>query len=373
MTTDALTPDEPLSESAHEMHGNGQPDQAPVLRNQAGEVVTGDEDVPGPAPAERPLHLARCGECSHAVRYRAFPSGSGFELESPGDESYGIGPHGRPVCPQGHGEMAIADDQLPAADAISQVAAQQQQRARRLPFPSPPFDYESALHAIFKKRHQVAALEERHEDLADRKKKAKEDLDEANLALGKMIEQYEQYERERHDEHERREAMAAAAGAPPDADPLDQVGALVARLAELGVRIPRNTVVALDDQARTELVAWIESGEGALAPDANDRAQWLTERPLALGTAHIAANGHVSESSADGGQTYQACQVCGARLLSVTTGGEEPLDPYPAGTLVGVDCPGAEAAPAEPHRYSPKRSAKAPGKKKPAGKGRGKK
>jgi hypothetical protein len=74
--------------------------------------------------AERPIHLAKCAECAQAVKFQPTASGASFLLvDADPEATFGIGEHGRPMCPDGHGEMEIADDQLkPAAEAFREVA-----------------------------------------------------------------------------------------------------------------------------------------------------------------------------------------------------------------------------------------------------------
>jgi hypothetical protein len=72
---------------------------------------------------ETQTHLARCADCDFSVRYQPSSSGAGFTLLD-SDAALGIGDNGRPVCPEGHGEMELADDRLPAAEAIAHAAEQ---------------------------------------------------------------------------------------------------------------------------------------------------------------------------------------------------------------------------------------------------------
>jgi hypothetical protein len=330
---------------------------------------------------EQPIHLARCVECGHSVSFRPNATGNGFFLVGT-DALYGIGAFGRPVCPDGHGEMEIADDRLPIEQAIAQTAERIDATTQRLPFPSPPFNYEGVLHALCEKRHTIAALEKRVEDRRDLLKKAKDDLDEANTELGKMLDQFERDEQDRLAEIARREA-AAAAGHPEDttlvrcaweqahpderclvcAAPVEAAAAgcgdtardsalhieaverfvhqmrtdgIVDLLSEAArIIIPGTTVSAWSEEDRAAVWAW------ACAPDASPR-------PAILGTAHVAADFTTSEAVP--GDTFQSCRECGARLLSNKTGSDdgESFVAYPAGTLVGVDCPGAN----EPARYA---------------------
>jgi hypothetical protein len=139
-----------------------------------------------PAP-DRTDHLARCASCAFTVRFKPLQSGHGFMLVG-SEESLGIGEDGRPMCPNGHGQMEIADDQLPAAEAFALAQEQlQDQRPPRLPFPAPPFNYEGALHEIFEKQSEITRLEIKFTDADERRKKAKSALDDAREELGKMI------------------------------------------------------------------------------------------------------------------------------------------------------------------------------------------
>lgn len=177
-------------------------------------------EVAGALGAESPtlpIHRVQCGakDCKSGATYRPTASGAGFQvLERYGmsiETTLGAGPHGRPICPvTGHGEMTLADDQLPIEQAINQVneRLEEKKRAPRLPFPAQPFNTKEALHHIYEKRHEVKRLEDRHDDLKNRTKKAKEELDEANEQLGKMIDDYEEREQERNFEIERRQRQA---------------------------------------------------------------------------------------------------------------------------------------------------------------------
>lgn len=335
---------------------------------------------------ERPVHLARCADCGHSVPFRPNSTGTGFVLVGT-EATYGAGDNGRPICPDGHGEMEIADDRLPIEQAIEQAAARIDATTQRLPFPSPPFNYEGVLHALCEKRHTIATLEKRVEDRRDLLKKAKDDLDEANKKLGKMLDQFERDEQDRLAEIARREA-ATAAGHPADTnlvscvweqahpdescpvclDPVEAEGAgcgdtardsslhieAVERFIHQGqtnvivdalndgahIVIPEATVSAWSEEDRVAVLAW------AGAPDASPR-------PAILGTAHVADSSTTSEAAP--GDTFQCCRECGARLLSHPTGSGDSFEPYPAGTLVGTDCDGAK----EPQRYTKRGKKKA--------------
>jgi hypothetical protein len=341
------------------------------------------------APIEEPtVHLARCAECGHSVRFRPNSSGNGFFLDGAHatEPLYGIGEHNRPICPDGHGEMEIADDRLPIEQAIEQVAEQINATTQRLPFPSPPFNYEGALHEIFEKQQAVAILEGKFNDADERRKKAKAALDEGHSQLSDLIATLQEREQDRLHEIARREA-AAVAGHPEDTtlvrcawelahpdeqcpvclDPVEAEGAGcgdTARDSSLHVEAverfihQRQTSAIVDrlsEEARLVLTeatvsAWSEEDRSAVftwagAPDASPR-------PAILGTAHVAGSSTISESAGD---TFQCCRECGARLLSYRTGSDEKVEFYPAGTLVGSDCIGAK----EPARYAKRGKKKA--------------
>jgi len=330
------------------------------------------DSVALPPLEERPVHLARCVECGHSVAFRPNSTGTGFVLVGT-DATYGVGDNGRPICPDGHGEMEIADDRLPIEQAMEQAAAALS--TQRLPFPVPAFNYEGVLHALCEKRHEIATLEKRVNDRKDLLKKAKDDLDGANAELGKMIDQFEHDEQDRIAEMVRREARAAAGHpadtnlvrcaweqAHPDEDcpmcadeklrPLAPDAALhveqvdrylhlqesdeiVALVSDAGIRLMQCIVDTWSAAERAAVKAWAEI-ENGLADKPADH-----QRPAILGTAHVAQDAIVSDAVP--GDTFQCCRECGARLVTVKTGSGEDLNAYPGGTLVGTDCPGASA------------------------------
>jgi hypothetical protein len=159
------------------------------------------------------VHLARCTECGICVHYKSLPSGTGFTLVD-SDLALGIGDNGRPVCPNGHGEMELADDRLPIEQAMEQVA-EKLAEPQRLPYPSPPFNYEGALHEIFEMEQSNAILESKFNDADERRKKAKAALDDGRSKLSALIGTLQEREQDRLHEIARREA-AKAAGHPEE-------------------------------------------------------------------------------------------------------------------------------------------------------------
>jgi hypothetical protein len=332
-------------------------------------------------PADEPtIHLARCADCDYAVRYQPSSSGAGFTLID-SDAALGIGESGRPICPNGHGEMGLADDRLPAADAIEQAAEQVEAEKQKLPFPAPPFNYEGTLHALFEKRHEIGKLEKKFNDRKELLKEAREDLEAANTQLGKMLDEFEQHEQDRLHEIARRQADAerpadaprlvrctweqahpdepcpvcsnmTPTAAPDSAAHMDEVEATLdlrdvvavcEALSEVNIIVGPAIIDTWTREERDAVRAWAglatRGDDGSVNP--------LPDRPAILGTAHIASNHTVSEAA---GETFQECRECGARLVSVATGSGEQLDPYPAGTLVGTDCAGAKQLARYPKR-----------------------
>lgn len=381
------------------------------------------DDVPAAPSHERPelpVHKVLCMAkgCKAGATYRPTASGTGFfVLERYGmdvESLLGVGPNGRPICPfDEHGEMTLADEQLPIEQAITQVNGQlAAAQAPRLPFPAPAFNYEDVFRAIVEMRHEVARLEERYDDRKDAAKKAKEDLDDANEKLGKAIDDYEARERERRFEIERRQRQAedghpegttlvrcvyeqqhpehacpicsgktaaavlerflgaeATRAARDAATHLDEVNELevglevdetLDHLGDVGLTVRRDVVREWTDAERAAVIAWAS----AEFDHDEDASITVPERPAILGTAHISA-----EAGEDASE--QHCATCGAVLWRRDPESEDDK-PWAAGLLVGTDCAGAEK---EPHRYpdtskkkastrAPKEAAPAKAKKK---------
>jgi hypothetical protein len=330
---------------------------------------------------ERPVHMARCADCDHAVRFRPNSSGTGFFLVGT-EELYGVGALGRPVCPNGHGEMELADDRLPIEQAMEQ-AAEKLAEPQRLPYPSPPFNYEGALHEIFEMEQANAILEAKFNDADERRKKAKAALDDGRSKLSALIGTLQEREQDRLHEIARREA-AKAAGHPeetnlvrcaweqahPDetcplcsspaeaehyklADTARESSLHVEAVERLVYLQYTDVIIALMDYLGIVLSAdvvngWSVEDRTAVKEWAETPIDQQGARPAILGTAHVAADFTTSEAVP--GDTYQSCVECGARLLTYKTGDDEgaSFEPYPAGTLVGTDCEGAK----EPARYA---------------------
>lgn len=345
------------------------------------ETVEQTTNEPAPPPNGPAVHLARCATCDFSLRFKAISQHSYEQLDYM-DRSFGIGDHGRPCCPNGHGEMEVADDRLPIEQAVEHALEQLDAATQRLPFPVPPFNYAGVLQALVDKRHEVAKLEKKVNDRKDLLKAAKDELDEVNKQLGRMIDQFEHDEQDRLAETSRREARAAA-GHPEetnlvrclweeqhpgeacpicsdaDLEPtvakdsaahLEEIADLLilrdctlveVALEEARIVIESTTVKRWTPEERAAVRVWAVA-TAAQAPE-------IPARPAVLGTAHVAADAWISE--AEPGDTYQACRECGVRLVSKKTGSDEEVLPYPGGTLVGTDCQGAQ----QPARYTKRR------------------
>lgn len=169
-------------------------------------------DPPVESINDRPVHLARCAECAHAVEYIASVTGASFALATPSETTYGIGEHGRPTCPNGHGEMAIADDQFKPADeaftlAQAQLQVDEPQQAA-LPGVYPPFNYEAVFKEILEQAQTVEVLKRDYDDAKQEASDAKKSLDKAADLLMRMTLEFE-----------RRRKEKVAGGPPEPAEP----------------------------------------------------------------------------------------------------------------------------------------------------------
>jgi hypothetical protein len=110
---------------------------------------------------------------------------------------------------------------------------------------------------------------------------------------------------------------------------------------------PEATVNAWSVEDRAAVKSWAKGG--AASPKASRTAPGHPR--------HGARRRRLHDIGSRARRDVPKLRECGARLLSYPTGSDngESFEPYPAGTLVGVDCPGAK----EPARYAKR------GKKKP--------
>lgn len=328
------------------------------------------------APRERPTHRAVCmvDGCPCAVTYRSTASGGGFvvvtregiDLET----SIGIGPGGRPICPLGdHGEMTLADETIPAAQAIGQVAEKLTTPVQReLPGVRPPFNWAGAGQDMAGQAVRVQALKVVYDDAADKAKKAKKAWDDAEELLTKMGVKYAELARAKGDDTPTTAAPAALRCVwnqrhPGDECPLcaateiedrhaiirllgaellpiyanghaDQVVDYRERLDVQQTRdaldgivygLKLTDIVAMSPETRAAFRAWVDAG----AP--------IEEFPENAGRPHLTAA--IGEDA-----KVQTCRACGVVLKTF----DDAAEALPALNLFGLDCTGTEA---EGHRY----------------------
>lgn len=323
---------------------------------------------------ERPVHLGKCAECGTSIRFRSTASGAGFVLvDADPEASFGVS-NGIPVCCGL--EMSVADDRLPASEAISQVAErvngpQQAALPGVIEF-NKPGAYDM-LEAMFVERDAAKKIEDEHHETYKRSKKARETLDEKINLAGLEF---------RRRRVEKTAGPAAAATAlercrfeqlhpgvpcPLCTDPtwqrttapaseehgVDAHNLLIRRECEQTVELLKSIphvgftvddLIAMDLETRSILEAWVRDYDDH--PDR--REELLTELPKPIDTAHKAG---LIEGGTGDQPPQQLCRECGMVLFTIE--GEEPA--LFEGTLVGTGCQGK--AKKVGHRYPPKKKA----------------
>ena len=297
---------------------------------------TVDPITPDTPPPPAAIHLARCATCDFSVRYSPSSNGHGFVLLD-SDRALGIGDDGRPICPNGHGEMGIADDRLPIEQAIGQVAEQLNAHQPRLPGIVPAFNYAGAYLELETMSVEADRLHRIWEEDARQAKDSKTQWEEASKRRDKAA---LEFRRRRLDKGE-------AVNIPTDIDEpaAPDYAALWDAVNAAGQFLLPGTIEAWSDEERAEVLAWT--------------ADQKLDRPTVLGKPHVAPSCYVSETN-DGGQTsveFQLCTQCDERILTITDG----VKPYDTGALVGTNCKGKPAK--EPARQLPKRGKKKAAKK----------
>jgi hypothetical protein len=347
-----------------------------------------------------PVHRAKCAECAHAVDFRSTASGRSFILVDPApDAVYGVGESGRPICPNGHGEMALADDQFkPAAEAFAlaqdQLDAAEEPLQRRLPGIVPVFNFQGAYLELETKAMEVDRLHREYKDAAEVAREAKKDWDKAAELYTSMALELRRRRREKDGEPKDAADLQAEIARVPCAWELAHIGApdgcplcndrlvanLVSRLLSgdasaapdaaghveevdrvlTGMEVER-VVDSLDSietivseavvrewtaEERQAVLAW---SEALFDKQQGVESVTVPDRPKVLGRPHIPAEAH--------GGAPQVCSICEVVLVP---GGGDAHDYHRVTDLVGVDCPGKVVE--EGHRYPQT------GKKKPAAK-----
>lgn len=340
-------------------------------------------DPPPPAAAEevqteQVTHLARCLECDALVKFQPSASGASFIVLDT-EISYGISSNGLPMCPNGHGEMTVADEQLPADEAITQVAQRlddEEPQQGTLPGIVPPFNYQGAYLELEEKALEVDRLHHDYVDAAAEAKDAKKAWDKAAETYTKMALELRRRRREKVDKGE---AIASVdpdrcafqqlhpdtpcpvctatdlpfAAAPKDAAEHAQqaegllrdreVVAVEEALFENLTFIERETIRGWTDDERAAVKAYADAWSAQDEP--------MPPRPDVLGKNHVAGPEREGEP--------QVCTQCDAVIA------EGGLDTYPQDALVGTTCPGKPVeAQRYPKRHGAKKTKKSSAKKK---------
>lgn len=363
------------------------------------------EENPADAPAaERPIHLARCAECATAVKYQLTASGAGLILfEAAPDAIFGLSANGIPICPQGHGEMSIADETLkPAADAIAEALELQEAESgptqRTLPGVFPAFNYQGAYLELEQQAVECDRLRREHEDDAKTSRESKKDWDEAEALYTKMALEFRRRRREKAGEPKDAADMSADINRQADREPCtweakhpgvtcalcsnEFIAAVVTRV--LGQTVaPPDAVAHADDVERlllhedvdvtqqalenvdtyidaSVIATWSEAERAAVTAFAGallDRANnvpdvVLPERPTILGKPHIPTQPQEG--------AMQVCALCEEVIAPNTD--QHPA--YEVTDYVGVDCAGKPAKVDHTYPTSKKKPSAAKAKKK---------
>lgn len=378
-----------------------QTDATEELLNDPGDLAAGEftpEPEPDLAPAREidPIHLAKCSECASAVKYQPTTSGTSFTVVE-GEGTYGIGENGRPLCPNGHGEMAIADDQLkpvPEAFADAQamlLAAEGGPTQASLPGVFPPFNFEGAFKEIVDQARNVERLKADYDDAKEEAASAKKALDKAAELLMSMTLEFERRRRDKTAEPpsappvepsprlvkctweaahpndpcplcgEKRDEFLIAQLIPnpsalPPSDAEAHVEAVDRYLVSREVYETQQSLEAIDTYVSDEIVqGWTSDERKAVTLYADqqddlknniaqsDDAPRL-ERPKVLGRPHVPEDPHTLDEGP------QRCSICNKVLPKA-----EGSYLYAVTDLVGVDCIGKAAA--EGHHYPEKKKA----------------
>lgn len=314
--------------------------------------------------AEKPIHVATC-HCGATVTYQPTSSGNGFMILGrsgvDAEANFGVGPNGIPVCPvDGHGEMTLADEQMPAHEAITEAAEMLKDAEQAsLPGVFPAFNFQGAYLELEQQALQVDRLAREHKEDAETARDSKKRWEKAADLFTKMAVEFNRRRREKAEpiaEPEPENAGGALVeclfaerhfGAPC---PLCDGSTLGLEPSEI---MPRDSeshveqaVQMLDTRDANDLTEELEEAgiviQGRIvktwSKDQREQVRaWLLTRsdlrPPVLGTGHIAAE-------VEAGAQVQACKECGAVLLQINDGDE----PYQPGILVGTDCDGAGQA-----------------------------
>jgi hypothetical protein len=333
-----------------------------------------------------PVHRAKCVECAHAVDFRSMASGRSFILVDPSpDAVYGVGESGRPICPNGHGEMALADDQFkPAADAFAEAAARlEEAQQASLPGVFPTFDFAAVFKEIVEQAQCVERLKADYDEAKQEAADAKKALDKSAELLMRITLEFERRRKEKAAGPN--DASFAAPSAiqcvwdqqhPEDPCPLCAMGngqAFFAGLtiAPIHAQAHADQVIeyrtTLDVQATLDaldghvhdlpaaiVAEWSPEDRAAVRTWASNNDAPFSDMPAVLGRPHIAA-----AASGDDAMV-QACTECGA-VLRTWNAGDGSIVWLPTCARVRTDCPGARTEPE--HHYPARRKPRTKAKK----------
>lgn len=355
-------------------------------------------DVDADTPSEKPVHLAKCAECAAAVKFRVSASGAGFLLvDAAPDASFGIGPNRLPLCPEGHGEMSIADETLkPVAEAVQEVLERQASDGpvqRTLPGCVPAFNFMGCYLELEKQAVLVESLRKEYEDDARVAKDSKKHWDDAEAKFTHMALEFRRRRQAKEDGSD--EAAAPPTTRPACAWEAKHVGktcplcsgetvgiVVLAHLGDATQLAPTDASGHVDDVEKLLLGLEIEETRDALENvdtyitdevigswSAGERAAvraWadatldktnnvpdvvMPDRPKVLGKPHVPAK------PVDG--EHQVCTLCEVVIHAAS---DEENDPYRVTDYVGVDCAGKPAKVG--HTYPKKKKPAAKAKKK---------
>jgi hypothetical protein len=349
-----------------------------------------------PLAGEAPAHKAVCmvDGCPAEVVYKLTASGAGFMvLERRGmdlDATLGMGAGGRPICPiSDHGEMTLADETIPAADAFAQVAQKLDAPVQGdLPGIIRAFNYQGCYLELEEKAAEVDALHDEYIDAKEVAADAKKAWDKAAELYTKMALEFRRRRQSKGDDSpslaeppSRALACVWNKAHPDEACPfcdttlsIAQRGAIVRvlgeeilpteanghadqvltyrtnldvaetidALADLIANVPAAVVAEWTPEQRAEARAWATAaGE---ATDVESEPPF----PPALGLPHIAA-------AVPDGAKVQTCETCGGVVMQLN----ELNSAFMAGDFVRLDCAGTDV---EGHRYpdtaKPKKAAR---------------
>lgn len=338
---------------------------------------------------EPPVHRAVCmvDGCPCAITYRPTVSGGGFfiltregmDLET----TVGIGENGRPVCPLGdHGEMTLADETIPAAEAFAQ-ASEKLARPVQADLPGIGFDFNfrGCYLELEQKASEVEALHEDYLEKAEEARDAKKAWDKAAELYTKMALEFKRRRQAKGDDDAPTKAdppspllaCTYSQAHPEDICPLCADLAprdMIVRL--LGAEILPKTALGHADQVRDyrerlDVQHTREAIEGFIFDVPLTAIIDMTPETRAAVRAWAAAGAQIKHLPEQAGRPHvagtpgengQGCAVCGVVVAAY----DDIAEALPAGAFVRLDCAGAQP---EGHRYPERRKRAARAKPEP--------